>query len=50
MNRMKLFTVNGDSCSVVRKNQTTNEIITCSEIVNSYLENPGFSDFVEVTR
>lgn len=44
---MKLFTVNGDSCSVVRKNQTTNEIITCSEIVNSYLENPGFPDFVE---
>lgn len=39
-----------DKILVVRKNQTTNEIITCSEIVNSYLENPGFSDFVEVTR
>ena len=47
---MKLFTINGDSCSVVRKNQTTNEIVTCSEIVNSYLENPGVPDFVEVIR
>ena len=36
-----------DKILVVRKNQTTNEIITCSEIVNSYLENPGFPDFVE---
>ena len=35
---------------LVRKNQTTNEIVTCSEIVNSYLENSGFPNFVEVAR
>lgn len=45
---MKLFTVNGDSFSVVRKNQTTNEIVTCSEIANNYVENSGFPNFVEV--
>ena len=39
-----------DSKSVVRKKQTTNEIVTCSEIVNSYLENSGFPNFVEVAR
>lgn len=33
---------------VVRKNQTTNEIVACSEIMNSYVENSGFPNFVEV--
>lgn len=45
---MKLFIVNGDSCSVVRKNQATNEIVSCSEITNSYVENSGFPNSVEV--
>lgn len=33
---------------VIWKIQTTNGIVTCSEIMNSYVENPGFPDFVEV--
>lgn len=34
----------------VWKNQTANGIVTCPEIVNSYLENSGFPNFVEVAR
>ena len=34
----------------VWKNQTANRIVTCSEIMNSYVENSGFPDFVEVIR
>lgn len=37
-----------DSKSVVRKNQITNEIVTCSEIANNYVENSEFPNFVEV--
>lgn len=33
---------------VIWKIQTTNEIVTCSEITNSYVENSGFPNFVEV--
>lgn len=33
---------------VIWKNQTANEIVTCSEIMNSYVENSGFPNFVEV--
>mgnify|MGYP001682249928 CR=1 len=32
------------------KNQTTNEMVTCSGIADSYVENLGFPDFVEVIR
>lgn len=34
----------------VWKNQTANGIVTCSEIMNSYVENSGFPNFVEVIR
>ena len=36
--------------AAVGKNQTANGIVTCPEIVNSYLENSGFPNFVEVAR
>jgi hypothetical protein cdiviTM7_01413 len=36
-----------DKILVIRKNQTTDEITTYSEIPNNYIENPGFPDFVE---
>lgn len=42
---------NGDELKgslLVRKNQTTDIIANCLEIQNSYIENPGFLDFVEV--
>lgn len=39
-----------EETSAVRKNQTANGIVTCSEIMNSYVENLGFPDFVEVIR
>lgn len=45
---MRLFTVNGDSCSVIRKNQTTDKTVSYSKILNNYVENSGFPDFVEV--
>lgn len=35
---------------VICKNQTANGIVDCPEIMNSYIENPGFPDFVEVIR
>lgn len=44
---------NGDELKgslLVRKNQTTDIIANCLEIQNSYIENLGFTDFVEVTR
>ena len=37
-----------DESSVIRKNQTTDIIANRLEIQNSYIENPGFPDFVEV--
>lgn len=39
-----------EETSVVRKNQTANGIVTCSEIMNSYVENSGFPNFVEVIQ
>lgn len=36
-----------DKILVIRKNQTTDEITTYSEIPNNYIENLGFPDFVE---
>lgn len=32
------------------KNQTANGIVTCSEIMNSYVENSGFPNFVEAIQ
>lgn len=39
-----------DNKSVVRGNRTTDETATYSKILNNYIENPGFPDFVEVIR
>lgn len=33
---------------IVRKNQTIKEIVTCSEITNSYVDNSRFPNFVEM--
>ena len=44
---------NGDELKgslLVRKNHTTDIIANCLEIQNSYIENLGFPDFVEVIR
>ena len=44
---------NGDELKgslLVRKNQTTDIIANYLEVQNSYIENPGFPDFVEVIR
>lgn len=44
---------NGDELKgslLVRKNHTTDIIANYLEIQNSYIENPGFPDFVEVIR
>lgn len=40
----------GEDCSLVRKNQTTDKTVSYSKILNNYLENPGFPNFVEVER
>lgn len=37
-----------DNKSFVRGNRTTDEAVTYSKILNNYIENPGFPDFVEV--
>lgn len=37
-----------NAVSVGRKNQTTDRTANCLEIQNSYIENSGFPDFVEV--
>lgn len=34
---------------VIRKNQTTDIIANRLEIQNSYIENPGFPNFMEIT-
>ena len=48
-NRQLLFSKSKlNIAPVIRKNQTTNEIVTCSEIMNNYVENSGFPNFVEV--
>ncbi len=39
-----------DNKSVVQVNQTTDKAVTYSRVLNNYVENPGFPDFVEVTR
>ena len=39
-----------DNKSVVQVNQTTDKAITYSRVLNNYVENPGFPDFVEVIR
>lgn len=37
-----------DNRSAVQINRTTDEAVTYSKILNNYIENPGFPDFVEV--
>lgn len=39
-----------DNKSVVQVNQTTDKAVTYSRVLNKYVENPGFPDFVEVIR
>ena len=39
-----------DKILVIRKNQTTDKAVTYSRVLNNYVENPGFPDFVEVIR
>ena len=39
-----------DNKSVVQVNQTTDKTVTYSRVLNNYVENPGFPDFVEVIR
>lgn len=44
---------NGDELKgslLVQVNQTTDKAVTCSRVLNNYVENPGFPDFVEVIR
>ena len=33
-----------------QNSQIANGIVACSEIADSYVENPGFPDFMEVAR
>ena len=33
---------------VIWKNQTANGVVACSEIMNSYVENSGFPNFMEI--
>lgn len=48
-NRQLLFSKSKlNAVSVGRKNQTANGIVACLEIADSYVENPGFPNFVEV--
>ncbi len=35
---------------LVRKNQTTDKAVTYSRVLNNYVENSGFPNFVEVAR
>lgn len=36
-----------DNKSVVQVNQTTDKAVTYSRVLNNYVENSGFPDFVE---
>lgn len=48
-NRQLLFSKSKlNMVPVVWKNQTTDRIANCLEIQNSYIENSGFPNFVEV--
>lgn len=50
-NRQLLFSKSKlNIAPVVRKNQTTDKAVTYSRVLNNYVENPGFPDFVEVIR
>ncbi len=49
MSEMELLIANRKSCSLVRKNQTTDKTVSYSKILNNYVENSGFPNFMEIT-
>jgi len=50
VSEMELLITNRKSCSLVRKNQTTDGAVVYSEILNNRVENLGFPDFVEMVQ